>query len=430
MTLEQLKRALAANKEEMRSITGEAEKRDDKRMTEQEATKWSELRNQADDLRGQIERTEYMDQLEREEGPGPADSEDRGAHEPKGFDEPGDFYRAVRNACMPGGQVDPRLNMESRAASGMQEADPAQGGVLVPSQIMADILKRTYEFSQVANRCRKIGIGANFNGLSMKGIDETSRATGSRWGGVRGYWKAEADTATDSNPKFRTIDMDLEKLMAFCYATDELLEDTQALASVIDQAIAEEFAWLLDEAILNGTGSGVPLGVLNSDALVSVAKESGQAADTIVYENIVSMWSRMWARSRANAVWYINQDCEPQLDTMALVVGTGGVPVYLPAGGISGSPYSMLKGRPVIPVEQAKTVGDNGDIMLADMSQYLLIDKGGLNRDVSMHVRFLYAEQTFRFTYRVNGQPIWNSALTPANGSNTLSPFVALAERA
>lgn len=428
MDLNALKRQYAEIKNQMRAITATAEKRDDSKLTEQEAEKWSALRNEADEMRKRIEQAEYMDQLEREEGT--EEPEGRSADDPQGFAEPGEFYKAVRNACMPGGHVDPRLSMEQRAASGMQETDPAQGGVLVPSQIMSGILKRTYEFSQVANRCRKIGVGANFNGISMKGIDETSRATGSRWGGVRGYWKAEADTATDSNPKFRTIDMDLQKLMAFSYATDELLEDTQALASVIDQSIAEEFAWLLDEAIISGTGAGTPMGILKSDALVSVAKEDGQAADTIVYENIVAMWSRMWARSRANAVWYINQDCEPQLDTMALVVGTGGIPVYLPAGGISGAPYSTLKGRPVIPIEQAKTVGDLGDIMLTDMSQYLLIDKGGLNRDVSMHVRFLYAEQTFRFTYRVNGQPLWNSALTPANGSNTLSPFVALAARA
>ncbi len=122
-------------------------------------------------------------------------------------------------------------------------------------------------------------------------------------------------------------------------------------------------------------------------------------------------------------------DIEPQLFTMSLTVGSGGVPVYMPAGGVSGTPYSTLFGRPVIPLEQCQTLGTPGDIILADFSQYLLIDKGGINAASSIHVRFLYDENVFRFIYRVDGQPIWNQPVTPFKGSSTKSPFVALAAR-
>lgn len=218
--------------------------------------------------------------------------------------------------------------------------------------------------------------------------------------------------------------------MGLCYATDELLQDARALESVISDAFAEEFGFKIDDAILNGTGAGQPLGIMNSGALVTVPKETGQAAATIVYENIVKMWARLWARSRQNAVWYINQDIEPQLFRMSLAVGTGGVPVYLPAGGLSQSPYGTLFGRPVISIEHAATLGAAGDILLCDLSQYLLIDKGGINAASSIHVRFLYDESVFRFIYRADGQPIWNSALTPFKGAAAQSPFIALATRA
>ena len=125
----------------------------------------------------------------------------------------------------------------------------------------------------------------------------------------------------------------------------------------------------------------------------------------------------------------INQDVEPQLSQMTITVGTGGIPVYMPAGGVSGAQYSTLFGRPVIPVEQANTIGSLGDISLVDLSQYLLIDKGGINAASSIHVRFIYDESVFRFIYRVDGMPIWKSSLQPFKGSNTLSPFVTLAAR-
>jgi HK97 family phage major capsid protein len=186
---------------------------------------------------------------------------------------------------------------------------------------------------------------------------------------------------------------------------------------------------MTEDAIFRGDGAGKPLGFLNSPAKVSVAKESGQASKTIVYENVVKMWSRMWARSRANAVWFINQDVEPQLYTMSQVIGTAGVPVYLPANGISGQPYGTLFGRPVIAVEYADTVGNEGDISFVDLSQFVLADKGGVQAASSMHVNFLQDEMVFRITYRVDGQPIWHSALTPYKGANTLSPFITLAAR-
>jgi HK97 family phage major capsid protein len=141
------------------------------------------------------------------------------------------------------------------------------------------------------------------------------------------------------------------------------------------------------------------------------------------------MWSRMWARSRSNAIWTINQDCEPQLYAMSQVIGTAGVPVYLPANGISGRPYGMLFGQPVVPLEYNDTLGTEGDIVLADYSQYVVADKGGVQAASSMHVAFLTDEMVFRITYRVDGEPIWHAPLTPFKGTNTLSPFITLATR-
>jgi len=178
-----------------------------------------------------------------------------------------------------------------------------------------------------------------------------------------------------------------------------------------------------------GDGGGKPLGIMNSPCLVTVPAEVGQASKTIVYENVLKMWSRCWARSRQNAVWTINQDNEPQLYAMSQVIGTAGVPVYLPANGISGRPYGTLFGRDVIPLEYNDTLGTEGDIVLADYSQYVVADKGGMQTASSMHVAFLTAEMVFRFIYRVDGEPIWHDALTPFKGSNTLSPFVTLATR-
>ncbi|MDP3983629.1 MAG: phage major capsid protein, partial [Acidimicrobiia bacterium] len=320
-------------------------------------------------------------------------------------------------------------NMEQRA-TGMSEGIPADGGWLVEKQFSDELMKLTHDTGILAARCRRIPIGANFNGLKMNAIDETSRATGSRWGGIRGYWVAEAGTKTASQTKIRRMEIELAKLAGLFYLTDELKNDQTALESIFTQGFAEEFAFLIDDAIYSGDGVGKPAGILESDALVSVAKEVGQSSDTFVAENAFAMWARLWPRSMANAVWYINQSLYPELFKMHLAVGTGGSPVYLPGGNIAGAPFGSLLGRPVQPIEQASALGDVGDCLLADLSQYVLIDKGGIESAVSIHVKFVEDETAFRVVTRVNGQSMWASVLTPFKGSDTVSPFVTLAERA
>lgn len=359
--------------------------------------------------------------------------EDRGAENPevkpspeksneKRFSSFGEQLMAAYRAAMPGGKVDERLS--TRAASGLSESTPSDGGFLVQQDFVTELLKRTYETGILASKVKKIPISTNANGMKINAIDEDSRANGSRWGGVQTYWEGEADEITASKPKFRQMELSLKKLTGLCYATDELLQDAAALEAVIRQAFAEEFGFKIDDAILSGSGSGEPLGILNSDAIVTVAKEASQT-DIITVENLIKMWNRLWSRSRANAVWYINQELEPYLYTLKI----GDKPVYIPAGGLSEKPYGTLFGRPVVPIEQCSAAGEVGDIILADIGQYLLIDKGGVKAASSIHVRFLYDENVFRFIYRVDGKPIWTKPLTPYKGSASVSPFVTLAKR-
>jgi len=346
------------------------------------------------------------------------------------FNSFGEQMAAVMHAGSPGGMVDPRLRI--KAATGLGESVSSDGGFLVQQDFSTELLKEVFETGVLSSKCRRITISGNSNGIKIPGVDETSRAS-TRSGGIVAYWKDEAALKVATNPKFRMIELNLKKLIGLCYATDELLGDATALEGFIKQAFIAEFGFQIDDAIINGTGAGQPLGVLNSAALVSVAKEAGQAKETVIAQNVINMYSRLFATSRPNAVWLINQNIEPQLFTMSIAVGTGGIPIYMPAGGLSGQPYGTLLGRPVIAIEQAATLGTVGDILFGDFGNgYILAEKGGVQTDMSIHVQFLYDESVFRFVLRADGQPVRATALTPYKGgsSYTQNHFIALATRA
>lgn len=415
----------------------EGESRD---LSDQELALKNKILDEVEDLQETVATLERQERLHAKLS-APADGESRKAAKtvaPQDGEDPakrdrfasfGQQLAAVMNASRPGGRVDPRLFN----ATGLGETIPADGGFLVQTDFSTELLRQVWETGTLASRCRRITLSGPSNKLTINGVDETSRAAGSRGGGIRGYWTAEAAEKTASQPSFRKIELSLKKLVGLCYATDELLDDAAALEGYIRAGFVSEFGFLLDDAIVNGTGAGQPLGILNAGCLVSQAKETGQGADTVVAENIVKMYSRLFASSRANAVWLINQTVEPQLHLMNVPVGLGGSVVYMPPGGLSAAPYGTLLGRPVLPIEQCAALGDVGDIILADLANgYVLAEKGGIQSAMSIHVKFVYDESVFRFVMRVDGQPVRASALTPYKGgsSATQSHFVALAERA
>jgi len=311
------------------------------------------------------------------------------------------------------------------AATGSSESIPSDGGFLVQQEFSTDLNKGVLETGILAKKCFQIPLSGNTNGIKLNLMDETNRANGSRFGGIRVYRTDEGGTTTKSKPKLRQWELNLAKLMAVYYATDEILADASALQSVVSQWFVKEFRFKVDDEIVNGTGVGQCLGWLSAGAKITVTAETGQGAATIVPENIIKMYTRFMG---TNGAWYINRDVIPQLYLMSQAVGTGGVPVFMPANSMANQPYNTLLGLPIIEIEQAATLGTEGDISLCDLSnEYGLITKGGINAAASIHVQFLTDEMTFRWVYRINGKPFRASPLTPYKGTgNTRSPFVTL----
>ena len=226
-----------------------------------------------------------------------------------------------------------------------------------------------------------------------------------------------------SFPRTKNLEFTGKKIFVVTRASRELLNDAPMLGTVINKGFAAEAGFKLDAAILSGTGEGTPLGILNSTALITVAKQSGQAAATIVGENITAMWLRLPAPCRRRAVWLCNEDAEGQFETLG---GASGQALYMPAG-TGGNSFPLLKGRPALVVEQSPLLGVTGDITLVDPTQYILID-GGMKSALSVHAGFDVDEVVFRFTWRVDGKGAYSSPI-PYNGSSTRSPFVALGAR-
>lgn len=314
----------------------------------------------------------------------------------------------------------------TKAVSGANEFADSEGGIMVPLQYSQGMWQRAISDDDLLGRLDTIPLAGN--AIRIPALQDKSRANGSRFGGIRGYWVSEGNQGTNTKPTTRYIDLRLQKAMVLVPVTEELLEDAPAMESKFGQMAAEELQFVVKDAVVNGTGVGMPKGILNETAKITQGAVSGQGTNTIIATNVDAMWARRHSPTGGSYVWLGNQEIEGQLAQLNYsVTNTAATWVYLPQGGITNAPTPMLKGRPLLFIEQAAALGTEGDLILFDPTQYAFaVKSSGVRSAVSMHLRFDYDEQLFKFVLRVDGRSYWDSALTRYKGTNTLSPIVTL----
>ena len=353
------------------------------------------------------------------------------------FNSMGEYCKAIFELRSPSTRADReeiirKLDNVRTFQNSFSSEEPGAGGFLIPEIMRSELLQLAIEKSIVRSRATVIPMSTLR--VPIPTVDETSHVS-SLFGGVVFYWTEESGQLTESAATFGKVTLDAKKLTGFFKVPAELLDDAPAFAGWFDARVPDGLAWFEDVAFMTETGVSTPQGFINSPAAVSVTKESNQASGTIVWENIVKMYSRMLPTSLPNAVWIAAIDTFPELATMALSVGTGGGPVWIgnmagTGGGGADTPPMTILGRPVIFTEKVPALGTTGDINFVDLSYYLIGDRQQIRVDSSEHFLFQNNQVAYRLIERVDGRPWLQSPLTPHNGSsNTLSPFVQIQSR-
>ena len=348
-----------------------------------------------------------------------------------GYCNMADFATDVRKAGINGGDTPERLAsyLEHLKAFGLQEAMGHDGGFLVPTEFKNQLMRNILEKSIILPRATQIPMATS--SIELPIVQETTHV-GSVYGGIIVYKPAEAGTKLASQPKFGKVRLNLHKLIALVYATEELLDDSPiSIEPLLNTMAAEALAFQLDEDFIFGTGAGEALGIENANALVGI---TGTVTSSINSADVLEMWSRLLPSSQGKAIWLANLDTFATL--ASLVIGTATVNqavglLQYNAGGISAPTFTTMLGRPIFFTEHCETLGTSGDIILADWSQYLVGQKAGgaMKAATSIHLKFLTDEVAFRFVMRYDGQPWMQAPLTPKHSSKTLSPFVDIDTR-
>jgi len=299
---------------------------------------------------------------------------------------------------------------------------PSSGGFSVPEPLAAQWLDDSIEGEIIRPRATVWPMESATR--KVAGWDAADQSGGTLFGGFAMEFIAEAGEGALQTGKLRMIQLTAKKGAIFVDISNELREDGQGFEAQLDRAMRTSIGYGMDQYFIGGTGAGQPLGIRNDPAKISVTKEAGQSADTLLYENLTKMFARMYPAGRQRGIWLANDTTITQLLTLSIAIGTGGS--HIPVMTESNGQFNIL-GRPVIFTSHMPTLGDADDIMFVDLSQYAI----GIRRDMKIENSNIpgwrYDLMSYRALLRFDGQGTWNKAITPRNG-DSLSWCVGLGE--
>jgi HK97 family phage major capsid protein len=262
-------------------------------------------------------------------------------------------------------------------------------------------------------------------------LDQTGAPTAgsSYYGGAVAKWTEEATAKEETEPKFRQMELVANKLVVYTEASDELLADSAIpLESLLQQLFRGTILNVEEWAFIQGTGAGQPLGVVTANTFTGAGPTiviTRNAANTIDIQNdIFNMVAAFQGRS---PIWIAHQSTMPQILALNGPVGN---PSYVWIGNGRDAQPTTLMGYPIYFVENALPLGTMGDLILADLSKYLIGDRQMVTIDASKHYRFQYDLTSWRAVHRVDGRPWLSAPITYRDGVTTVSPFVVLGDTA
>jgi len=315
-----------------------------------------------------------------------------------------------------------RLKNLYHSTKDLGEDSGASGGYLVPAEYEETLLQMASMNNPVTQRVRRIPVmraSGSWPALDQYITPTAGSGATAFAGGVTSAVTPAGSALTETEPSFNLIEWRLNKVGGFTEVDNELIEDSPfAIEALLTGLFSVAISAKNERNILRGSGVGEPLGILNAAAAIGVSPSTD---NTFSWVDVAAMYSRFLSAG-GTPVWLVHPGVWP--DIMTMEIGSNGAAAW--TANMQGPAGNNINGYSILTSEHLPQDDNAGDVLLADLSAYLLFEKRGIMIAFSEHAAFVNEKGTWRFSQRTDGKPWLKSAVTLADpqGSYTVSPFV------
>lgn len=396
--------AIHANAErEARNITNE-ERADFEAIMNEFSGMKSELEGEERRAAFMASSREYLAGIQNQPTPQAVNSQESEDEEARNRTLSG-YFTALRNQKWP------------REYRDQSMGSPTGGGYLVPEVYMPGLMSIAAEGQIVRPRATIIEPGSVPD--AKINIPVLNQGANGEFAGLSVTWVSEGGTKTETSAVLTELELEPKEVCASINITDKLLRNAPQSGQIFENLLRGRLAREMDKAFISGNGVGQPLGFSQCAAHIDITRT---AASSIGFADVRNMMARLMASSWGNSVWIANQSTLPQLLSIADAAGNS---IYI-QGDITKKIPASLMGLPVIFSGLNSVLGSATDLMLADLSYYLIKDGSGPFVASSPHVYFTTNVTVVKIFGNVDGDSWVSAPLLLEDGSTTVSPFIVL----
>ncbi len=305
--------------------------------------------------------------------------------------------------------------------SSMSEASGSGGGFLVPVELLVGVdaclaerglfHRLAYQQPMVSREC------------DVPAFDLTvAHAAGDSplFGGMTAAWQEELKKLPATAPAFSSAKLVASNLQATVNVSNQLMADGgEALGAYLERAFAELILWKVEYACFQGSGVGMPLGIVNAPATNQVAR---QTTNVVSQTDLANMEAGLIPAAYPDSVWA----CHPTVKSTLMLQANANWTVNMVPGDEHGL-CGYIGGRPLYVSEKLPTLGSTGDICLFDPCLYVLgrrwLEICSTPWEPNAWNTF---STTFRIIWRGDGMPLPKGTCLLADNATTAGAFVAL----
>lgn len=306
-------------------------------------------------------------------------------------------------------------------AATTQSTTTTRGGYAIPPAFWNTMLQIGAQSEVIRPRATVLPVNteAPEQTLHIPALDQSDHAESPTvpkvFGGAAVSWIAEGVEKPQTDFKIREVTLTPYEVAASLDVTDRLLRNWRAAGSVIENLLRGAMAAAHDVAFLSGDGSSKPTGIISHASTLSVTRT---APSQFSYVDAVAMLTQLLPGSAA--AWIINPTVKQSLLTMK---NPNNDYIWQP-NAREGEPMSLL-GLPILWNYRSPVPGATGDVVLADLSKYLILPGSGPVVAASDQVRFRENITVYKCFWNVDGKPWLTQPFMQEDGL-TYSPFVQL----
>lgn len=284
---------------------------------------------------------------------------------------------------------------------GRQKRDITGAELLIPEVVLGLIREEITNYSKLYKHVNVRRVPGKARQNIMGAIPE-------------GIWTEMCAKLNELSLSFTSVEVDGYKVGGYIAICNAILEDSDiALASEIISALGQAIGLALDKAILYGTGTKMPMGIVTRLAQSSdPGDDSGNSREWVDLSttNLLGISGKTDAalfkalveatgaakNGVGNKFWTMNETTYTRMVANALTINGAGAIVT-----------GMNSTMPVIggAIEVLPFIPD-GVIIGGYGSRYLLAERAGVSVAQSEHVRFIEDQTVFKGTARYDGIPV------------------------